>query len=296
MASQIAKNYIELRFYQEKLQILEDNIALLEQTINLAKAKIKSEVGTDFDLSKTLLDKQIALANEPFLKSQIDQRIFTISTLLGKNPQFLYQKLIKSQNLPSIIEPAKIGFKSDILKNRYDIAIAEIGLNKSAQEIGVAKSKFFPSFSLSGAAGISSLKFDQVFNYDNRFWNYGFGINLPIFSLPAINANYQIAKNNNDIALLNYQKTIVNVLGEVESSLSDYISENKRNDQIELALKNSKKIVDLADVRYRLGAENLQSVIDAKRDYINVKEQEITTKAEIRLKLITLFKALGGGF
>ena len=135
------------------------------------------------------------------------KQIYLIATLMGKDQSQLNFNLSdqSSSLLPKINQEVPIGLKSDLLKRRFDIAISQLELEKSAQEIGVAKSEFFPSFSLTSAIGISSLKFNNTFDYSNKFWSYGASLDMPIFRLPAIKANLDIAKALNDTSLLNYQ-------------------------------------------------------------------------------------------
>lgn len=295
VASQIIKNYVELRSYQKLEDTTIQNIKLLEQTIRLTKVRESVGIATNFDVARASSQKEIIEATLPNIKGEIFTRIYKISVLIGKNPSYLKDRLIKHQKLPNIIDPINVGLPSDLLKRRPDIKSAYNLMLARNADIGGAFAEFFPSVSLTGAVGNSSKKFSDLFSSNSSAWQYGFDLNLPIFRAGELISNYNITKEDKKIAILNYEKTVLNAFMEVETSLIKYGKEIQTRDRLRRAVRNNKRIVNLSEQRYQAGLDDLLAVIDVKRNLIEVENALIESETRVLVNLTELYKALGGG-
>ena len=294
VSTQLITNYIELRSWQKLLEITNKNIDLLEQTIRLTKIRERAGVVTNFDVMRAKSQKEIVQATKPNIKSEIYQRIYAIAVLVGKNPTALKADLKQKKYLKQVDEIIPIGLPADLLKNRPDIKKARNLLVAKNAEIGSAIADFFPNISLTGSIGNSARNFSQLFSANSSAWQYGFDLNLPIFRAGQLISDYKITKVDKKIAILDYEKTVLDAFLEVETSLVKYGKEVQTRDQLRRAVSNNKKIVNIAEARYRAGLDDLLSVIDAKRSLIEVENSLIESEARVLINLTSLIKALGG--
>ena len=93
-----------------------------------------------------------------------------------------------------------------------------------------------------------------------------------------------------------YRKVILTALGEVESALVGASRVAQQETLQADVLTKSQNALRLAEVRYREGADDLMTVLDAQRSLFDAQDR----LAQIRLQrlqgAVDLFKALGGGW
>jgi multidrug efflux system outer membrane protein len=91
--------------------------------------------------------------------------------------------------LPSI--PA--GVPATVLMRRPDISAAQRAVFAAQSRVGVAKTAWFPSISLTGAAGHASPEVGDLFKWSMRSWGVGALLSLPLFDGGRREAGVQAA-------------------------------------------------------------------------------------------------------
>jgi len=97
-------------------------------------------------------------------------------------------------------------------------------------------------------------------------------------------------------ALLNYERTVLEALEEVESSLTAFTEQRVRVDALERAAGASRKVLKLALDLYRQGLIEFQNVLDAQRSLFDIENQVAAARGGASVHLVALYKALGGGW
>ncbi len=88
--------------------------------------------------------------------------------LLGRNPG----PIPRGKKIDELILPAvPAGLPSDLLANRPDIRQAEQDLIAANARIGVARSLYFPTISLTGLFGFASTDLSNLFTGPARTWS-----------------------------------------------------------------------------------------------------------------------------
>lgn len=188
------------------------------------------------------------------------------------------------------------GITSEILLQRPDISSSLEKLMQKNYLIGVARSAFLPSLSLTGLLGFESNDLDILVKNGSKTWNIGGSFLMPIFHWGEINENVNLAKLNKDEAFINYENTLKTAFGEIRYAL---ISRKNIRLQYDNALSSEqayKRIYEIAKERYDIGEMSLQDYLEARKNWLNSQINFNNTKYSYANSIVDVIKAFGGGF
>jgi multidrug efflux system outer membrane protein len=188
------------------------------------------------------------------------------------------------------------GLPSSLLERRPDITAAEQTLIAANADIGVAKAAYFPSISLTGFLGTQSNQLSSLFTDPTSSWSFVPRITQPIFTAGRIKSNVRFTEAQQQIALIEYEKTIKTAFREVSDALVQYRKVREIFTQQDLLVATLVDRSRLAYLRYRGGVDTLLNALDADRDLFNAQLSLALTKRNELLSLVQLYKALGGGW
>lgn len=294
--AEIARNYVELRGNQRQQIILKKNIDLQNKTLNIVRERYKAGVTNELELSLAERQLRITEALLPNLISQLRSNAYQIAVLLGKQPQAILQDFEETKPLPMPPDIVPVGLPSDILRRRPDIREAERNLAAATADIGVAEAELFPSFSLTGTAGLESLTFGDLFQSGSTMFALGPMIRWPVFQGGRIRAQIKAREAKAERAALIYEQTVLNALKETETALSRYGQELETVRRLRQAVTVNERTVVLAKQRYEDGADDILSVVYAERELANTEHDLVIAETRAITYLISLYKALGGGW
>ncbi len=293
---EIARNYIELRSSQKQKMLLEKNIDLLQQNVELIQKRYSSGYSNLLDLEQIDIQLNQALSALPAVSTAIYRTIFALSVLIGEPPETLLEELLPFQPLPFLPECLSIGLRSDLLRRRPDIREAEWNLAQATANIGVAVASFYPSFTLLGLFGLSSIKLRNLYTPNSKNWVYGADINLPIFQGGQLTGNLKIAEAQAAAAAFAYQQTILNALRDTETALVSYEEDVKTMKEFEKIVGGNEKLTRLAYLRYTKGLVGRLDYLNSELILNNAELSLLQSETNAFLDLISLYKALGGGW
>jgi len=185
---------------------------------------------------------------------------------------------------------------SQLLEQRPDIMAAEQALIAANARIGVAKSLYYPSISLTGALGIATVHSDKIFNDDSGTWSIGGDLLAPIFTFGNIEGQVMTAEAVQREALYNYRQTIITSFREVEDAL---ITTTKDRESLESKGRRVKAIstyARLAKNQYDAGTTDYLQVLDANRSLFSSQLDYVETQTAVLVSLVDVYRAMGGGW
>lgn len=294
--AEIAKTYVEIRSFQKQAILVEENISLLETNAKIV-AKRK-QTGYDNQLSEETIQAQLATARSqfPHLIAQVYQGIYTISVLTGNPPETLMEELLPIQPLPQIPGKIGVGLRSDLLLRRPDVRQAERQLAYATANIGVAVASFFPTVTLLGDGGFQSLKIGNLFSWNSRTWALGGDISIPIFQGGSLIGNLRAAEAATSAAAYTYQQTVLKALQEAETTLKFYLEDLETSRHLGAAVTRTDHLFRLTEQRYSKGLVGLLDVLTVEQQKIAAEQSLLSSDTSTLLDLISLYKALGGGW
>ena len=183
---------------------------------------------------------------------------------------------------------------SSVLLRRPDVQAAEHTLQGATANIGAARAAFFPSITLTASVGTASNELSGLFGGGNGTWSFAPQIRLPLFDAGRNRANLGVAEANRDTAVAQYEKTIQTAFREVADALADRATLDERLAAQESLVAASQRALDLSQARFRLGADNYLTLLDAQRTLYAAQQTQITLQLAEQVNRITLYKVLGG--
>ncbi|MFY0712280.1 efflux transporter outer membrane subunit [Seonamhaeicola sp. NFXS20] len=293
LISAIASTYYQLLALDEQLEITEKTIATRDSSVYTIKAL--KDAG---NVTQVAVDQYIAQYNNAkALKVDLEAAIFrtenTLNLLLGRPAEPIERSRLTEQQLDADIT---LGVPATLLRNRPDVIASEYGLINAFELTNVAKSNFYPSLTLTASGGLQSLELDELFSANSLFATVIGGLTQPVFNQRKIRTQHEVAKAQQEQALLNFKKTLLTAGNEVSNALYDYNAETEkfeyRKNEVEAlraAEANSEELL-------KNGLANYLDLLTARESVLSAELNVIDNKLQQLLSVVNLYEALGGGW
>jgi NodT family efflux transporter outer membrane factor (OMF) lipoprotein len=302
--AEVARNYLELRGTQERLDVAKKNLAAQKEILELTVSKQNNGLASDLDVTRAAAQVAITSATIPPLEANSRRLIHSLSILLAREPNDLSEELTTNNfglwtldfGLKSPPE-IPVGLPSQLLERRPDIRAAERQIAAATANIGVAKADYFPKFALTaGEAGLDSTSAGNLFDANSRYFLVSPTVTWRIFDAGRIMANIKLQKVKQQETVLQFRNTILTALQEVEDALVAYATEQTRRADLVEALNQSQQSLSLARQQYEHGLTSFLNVLDAERTVFSAEDNLAQSDQTISTDLVALYKALGGGW
>lgn len=289
----VASLYFQLLEYHTRLQISEQTVALRDSMLSIIDLRFEKGIVPEIDVNQAQIQLAIAEAQIPVWQRLLIQTENQISVLTGRNPQGITTGLALHDQDTSIQIPE--GLPLSLLTRRPDVVQAEQELVAQNERVGVAQANQLPSISLSALLGIAGPSIDQL-GTNGAAWNVGGSLLGPIFFFKRFKRLTEIEKSRRAQAQLNYEKTVLQALQEVEDVLvairtlkTELIA---RNNHVQAALNAQR----LSQERYNQGVTSYLEYLESQRQAFDAQLNYAGTKQQLLSSYAQLYKALGGGW
>lgn len=296
LVSDVAVNYVNLRAFQRQAGIAKDQLKIQEQTASIMQRRHEAGFATSLDTSNANALVASTKAQIPVYEAGAELAIQNISVLLGKEPTAMHKVLVPVKDIPTVTGGIPAGLPSEILRRRPDIRKAEARLHAATAQIGVATADLYPKFSLTGTAGFSGAHAKDIGTPKSVFWTASPSFSLPIFTAGRVSWNIKLQENIRDENFAFYQKTLLVAFKEVESALVNFGTDQERMKHLQETVRNYRNSVKTAMTLYIAGKTDFLNVVTAQQSLINSENALTQSTLNAALDLISLYKALGGGW
>ncbi|MHA6345937.1 efflux transporter outer membrane subunit [Roseivivax sp. CAU 1761] len=254
--SELVAAYIDLRYYQEALELTRRNIASRKKT--LEQVGILKEVGavSDLDVAQAQAQLDSAKAAYPPLGAAFDDYVFAISTLTAIPAEELLKRLQKGAPQPVGVEDFASGVPANLLRNRPDILAAERRLAAAVAQIGVAEAQLYPSLTLQGA----------VLEADTTSWSFGPKLRLPILNRGALKADQDAATAEAEIARLEWEAAVRKAVQEVQAAQGRLLRTRREVTALEAAKASNERVLWISRELLRMGDLSTLDMLEAEQN------------------------------
>lgn len=296
LLAEVARNYVELRGGQLRLDISRRNLKLQEEAVELTHARFQTGVANELDVTRAAALLAGVRAAIPPLETTVRASMYALAVLLGREPGELVAELSPSKPVPPAPPEVPIGLPSDLLSRRPDVRKAERQLAAETARIGLAESDWFPKLSLTGDAGLESVSLGKWFTPGSEFWSIGPTLQWRALDFGRVRAEVDAQTAVQEAALAAYEKAVLNSLLEAENAVVAYAQEQNRHGALTDEVAQNRRSLDMANGLYREGSVNFLDVLDAERSLYQSEDELAVSDKAVSLNLIALYKALGGGW
>src|SRR5215203_869896 len=294
LVSDVATAYFNLRELDVEMAIARRTLVSRRETLRIIT--LRQEYGVSNMLERRQAEELVYDAREviPDIERDIQQQENFISYLTGKPPQAIERgKELTAQEVPPEI-PA--GLVSDLIERRPDIRAAEQDLIAANARIEVAKKAYFPQISITGFLGFESASLTSLFNPSRLVWGFLPQITQPIFTGGRLKNNVRLTQAQEQLLLVNYERTIQNAFREVSDSLIAYRKSKEiriERQQLVFTLQDRTR---LAYLRYNGGVASLLEALDADRELFEAELSLAKVRRDDLVSIVFVYKSLGGGW
>ena len=296
LSSSVAKSYFALVSLNMQEAVLKETLKTYEDTLALRKTQLDLGGINEMTYLQSKAEVERAKTSLTSVLNSKSQALTSLAILTGKsNDEILKGAVASAQNSPSSPE-INAGISSDVLLRRSDVAKALADLKATNALVGVAKADYFPTISLTGLLGFTSIDFENIFVGNANTWNIGGSLAQKIFDYGRTKNNVRVAETNEQIAAITYEATVRSALGEVRDALISRQNAKLSLDQVKNLLQSQQKIYSLAKDQYNAGYIGHLELLDAQRNLLQAKLQDISAKLDEVDSAVEVYRALGGGF
>lgn len=296
MVSEVARNYVDVRSFQRRLAIAQENIQAQQETLQLSESRFHAGLVSELDVAQSRAQLATTQSQVPRLEASVQQSMHALALLLGKQPTALEAELSQAGPIPGAPPRVPVGLPSDLLRRRADIRAAERQLAAATARIGVATADLFPRFTLTGSLGLSAEDAGMLFNAGSRNYSIGPSVTWPIFDAGRIRSNIQVQNARQEQALASYERTVLVSLADVEDALIAFWKEQSRRESLAQAVGANSRAFDLSNELYSRGLGDFLSVLESQRSLYLSQDQLVQSDQTVTANFIAVYKALGGGW
>jgi NodT family efflux transporter outer membrane factor (OMF) lipoprotein len=293
LVADVADNYYGLLALDQRLLILDQIIAIQEQSLKTAESLRLAGRGTALGVQRFLAEVRKNQSEKLIVKQEIIQTENRINFLAGRYPQPVERW--SGDFIDLSLHPLGVGLPAQLLLNRRDIRQAEREMAAAGLDVMVARARFFPKLDLNASIGYEAFNPRYLFNPDALVANLAGGLVAPLANRKAIQADYLSANARQLQTIYDYQRVVLNAFTEVVNQLAK--AENYRQ-SIEIkrqqlaALQTS---VEFANNLFMSARADYVDVLFAQRDLLEARTVLIETKQQQLSALVNLYQSLGGG-
>jgi len=291
--AEVAVDYFEIRAQDAQKQLLDATVKAYQDSVDLTKVLYETGIDSDEDVSEAETQLDTTQAQDTDLDILRAQYEHAIAMLVGKPASTFSIPLAPLKATPPAVP---IGVPSQLLERRPDVAAAERSMAAANAQVGVARAAYFPTLTLSAAAGFESDSITTWFSWPSRFFSVGPQLAETLFDAGLRRATVEQYRAAYDQTIAGYRQTVLTAFQQVEDNIAELRILEKEVQQQDTAVGAAQRTLDLAIDRYRLGIDSYLNVITAQTTSLTNQRTALTLRMEQMTSTVQLIEALGGGW
>lgn len=301
LTADIASTYVAIRMYENQILVTQDNIRVQKESLAIAQTRFHAGQVSLLDVEQALTQLNQTESTLPSIQIDLQKQKNALAVLLGTTPNKVDALLQGKRKIPVAPKAVSVGIPKDLLRQRPDVHQAELEAIAQSEAIGATKAQLYPALSLTGTFGFSSTNIGEssvndIFKWSNHTVTIGPSLTLPLMNYGQITNQVRVQDAVFQESILNYQNAVLNAQKEVQDGIVSYVESQKVVNSLLLANKAAERTVELALIRYKAGEADYTTVLDAEQDLLSVQTSLTTAEGDIPQGLISLYRALGGGW
>ncbi|MGR5275594.1 TolC family protein [Vibrio rotiferianus] len=325
ITSEVARNYINYRTFQERILLSRRNIEIQERVVNITQVQFDSGNVTELDVQQAKNQLFNTKAAQPSLEIAMKQSRTALALLLGVLPEEV-ESLLQSDGFAQRMADYENQFKSsgrkpalsgsdersivpsppllenkvdaNLVMRRPDLQVSEMQARVQSAKIGVAETALYPSFSLFGSIGIDSTVPDgSSFSFsDSLTMVVGPTFSWNIFQYGRVKNNIRFEDARFQETLTNYNKKVLQAVNEVTNALEAYDLYLEQKSLRLQSVNSSIRAFNISMTQYENGQISFERLLNSVEKMTRAEDSYANIKGNVANQVVALYKALGGGW
>jgi NodT family efflux transporter outer membrane factor (OMF) lipoprotein len=295
LLADVASAYVEARTLQKQIDLVKANETLQTETLKIVTAKFSGGMVSELDVDQAKSNLAQTQALVPQFEIPLRQAELRLCILMGIPPTDL-ERMIGKGAIPTAPPAVAIGIPANLLTQRPDVRRAEREVAAQSARVGVAEAELYPHIGITGAVGVSSQDFSNLFTSDALQGSVGpsFQWNVLNYGRLLNTVRAQDARLAELIAF--YQNTVLNANAEVESGLVQFLRSQEQAMFLNESVDASVRATNVALKQYEFGMVDFNRVVLIEQNLVQQQDLYAQAEGDIAQGLIEVYRALGGGW
>jgi NodT family efflux transporter outer membrane factor (OMF) lipoprotein len=292
VANAVTKAYVALARSQAQSRLLQELVALRQQGFELVRQRSSAGLDNSQELRQAEAPLPDLQRQQLVLQEQQTLLRNQLASLTGQGPtataslNATLPRVLEWQQEPSL----------DLLGRRPDLAAARARVEASAQDVRAARTRFYPSVSLSAFVGLNAIGLDELFKSGSRQYGAGPALNLPLFDSGHLRANLRGSAAEQEAAIASYNSAVLDAVRDASDQFASLQSLRQQKGAQDALLANADSQYGLAHQRFKAGLVNRLAVLNAELARVMQLRAQLDLQAQTVDAQVNLFRALGGGY
>ena len=292
IVSGIANMYYTLLMLDRQLEILNDMSGLTKDTWDMMKLQMQLGRYRSTSVQSAEASHYSVLTQIEDMKRQIREVENSLSLLIGQPAQTIKRGKLADQVLPSQFAT---GVGIQLLKNRADVHAAEMDLASSFYDVNTARSRFYPSLTISGTGSYTNSGGGMIVNPGKILASAVASLVQPIFMNGKLTEGLKISKAQYEQDYNTWQNAVLAAGSEVSNALVQYNAYQKKSELDAHRVEVLKKNVEDTRALVSSSTSTYLEVIQAQNSLLNAEISKVTDDFNKMQAVVSLYQALGGG-
>ncbi len=294
VVTNVATTWFTALALADRLRIAERNLADAEQILAVIRGRREAGTASDLDVAQQETFVATSRAAVPNLRSQLEQEVIGLGILTGRPPEGV---TVTPGTLGKVaLPPVAPGLPSELLTRRPDVASAEATLQARNFNIKTARAAFFPSIQLTGADGFQAASLGTLIGPGGALMSLAAGLTAPIFDGGTLRGQLELAKGQYDEQLAIYQKAVLQAFTDVDNGLTAWRYATEQEALEQAAVDQARRAATIARAQMVAGTVDITTVLTTEVTLLNNEDALAQVKLARAQALLSLYKALGGGW
>lgn len=290
--SAVANMYYTLLMLDRQLELLGDMTVLTQDTWDLMKLQMQLGRARSTSVQSAESNYYSVQTQSVEMKRQIREVENSLSLIMGQPAQTIARGKLADQSLPSNFST---GIGIQLLANRADVHAAEMQLAQCFYGIETARSRFYPSLTISPSGTFTNSGGMGIVNPGKWLLSAVGSLVQPIFMKGQLTAGLRVAEAQYQQAYNTWQNAVLTAGSEVSNALVQYNSSDEKSKleahQIEVLEKN----VNDTKLLFSSSGSSYLEIITAQQTLLNAQLSKVADDFAKMQAVVNLYQALGGG-
>lgn len=292
VSAQVANLYYTYLATRLQVDIARNNAAIQKRSYEITEELYTSGQESELDLQQAKTQYLATLSSIPSLEVTLVNVRNALAVLLGREPGDVPELEKLPEDLP-LVDPIVINdIPARLILRRPDVRASAWAVAAQSAQIGVARADYYPAISLLGSLGLSG----DTLSSDTTSLVAGSAFSWNLFDQGLIASNVRLQDARLQQSILGYQNSVLQAAQEIDDAAINVVKTHERKEILLDSVTAATRSLELAQTRYQEGYADFQRVLDAQRALFSQAEKELTNRSAHITAIVTLYKAMGGGW